>query len=210
LALISAQRAKFSEQKDVRARLSQQMKEFHENNPHPRGMLGKKHSQKTKNAISAFHKGKAIPRDRVEKQMATKFHRYGTLAPKVSRGNWKSAWHEIGGKKFFARSKWEANYAYFLEWQKLQNIILEWDHEPITFWFKGIKRGVVSYLPDFKVVMPDGSVEFHEIKGWMDKRSATKIKRMSKYHPTVILKVIDAKRYSVLNRQLSGLVPGWS
>lgn len=178
-------------------------------NGHPRGMLGKHHTQEARDAISRFHSGKKAPRDRVEKQMATRISRYGSLAPKTTRGSWKAAWHEIGGVRFFARSKWESNYAHYLEWRRSKGEILKWEHEPETFWFKGVKRGVVSYLPDFRVTFPCGRVEYHEVKGWMDSKSVTKIKRMAKYHPTTTLVVIDSKRYRALDRQLSKIVQGW-
>jgi len=178
-------------------------------NGHPRGMLGKPQSQKAKDAVSKAHVGKKISRSQVNKGLATKFARYGSLAPKVTRGNWKAAWHEIEGIRFFARSKWESNYAYYLQWRKDIGEILKWEHEPETFWFKGIKRGVVSYLPDFRVTMKDGSIEYHEVKGWMDSKSKTKIKRMAKYHPLIKLDVIDSKRYNALNRQVKGMVNGW-
>lgn len=124
-----------------------------------------------------------------------------------SRG--KSGWLEIGGKRFYARSTWEGNYARYLQFQKEHRLIKEWLHEPETFWFDGIKRGVCSYLPDFKVTKLDESIEFHEVKGWMDPRSITKIKRMAKYHPTIALRVIDAKAYKVLAKQLKNIIPGW-
>jgi len=119
-------------------------------------------------------------------------------------------WVEIGGKKFFARSSWEANYGRYLQFQKKNGIISDWEHEPETFWFKGIKRGVCSYLPDFKVTTKDGCSVFHEVKGWMDKRSKTKIKRMAKYHPNVNLIIIDAKRYAGIKKSASHLVAGWT
>lgn len=124
-----------------------------------------------------------------------------------SRG--KGRWVEAGGKRFFARSTWEANYGLFLEFEKQNGIISEWEHEPETFWFKGIKRGCLSYLPDFKVTNTDGSVEYHEVKGWMDNKSKTKIRRMKKYHPSVSLIVIDGARYKSIARTASSLVPGW-
>jgi hypothetical protein len=100
-----------------------------------------------------------------------------------------AGWRTIGGIRFYARSKWEANYARYLEFLKRQGEILLWEHEAETFWFDDIKRGVRSYLPDFRVTYPDYRVEHHEVKGWMDPKSATKLKRMAKYHPgaTVIL-----------------------
>ena len=126
-----------------------------------------------------------------------------------SQGTWKSAWHDIGGKRNFYRSRWESSYGYYLEWLKVKKQILEWEHEPKTFWFDGIKRGVVSYLPDFRVTELNGSIVYHEVKGWMDARSKTKIRRMAKYHPTVKLIVIDSNGYKALARSASAFVPGW-
>lgn len=68
--------------------------------------------------------------------------------------------------------------------------ISSWEYEPDTFWFEKIKRGVRSYTPDFKIVHKDGTVEYHEVKGWMDKKSQTKIKRMAIYHPEIKLVVL--------------------
>ena len=125
----------------------------------------------------------------------------------------RSGWREIGGKRNYYRSQWEANYARYLEWLKQRGEILDWEHEPETFWFEGIKRGVCSYLPDFRVTEKkrDGSIsiEYHEVKGWMDGRSATKIRRMAKYHPDVKLIVIDAGQYRALCRDAAALVEGW-
>ena len=84
-----------------------------------------------------------------------------------------------------------------------------WEHEPETFWFEGIKRGCMSYLPDFRVVEKSGQVEYHEVKGWMDDRSKTKIRRMAKYHPEVSLLVVDAQQYRALERTAAALVDGW-
>ncbi len=122
---------------------------------------------------------------------------------------WKAAWREIGDKRIYARSKWEANYARYLEFLKKNGNIIEWEHEPETFWFEKIKRGVRSYLPDFMVTELDGSIVYHEVKGWMDARSKTKINRMKKYYPRVALRVIEAKSYTALAKQLSGLINDW-
>jgi hypothetical protein len=121
----------------------------------------------------------------------------------------EKGWHEIGGQRIFARSRWEANYAYYLEFLKGRGTIQAWEHEPDTFWFDKIKRGVRSYLPDFKVTYADGSVTYHEVKGWMDPRSLTKIKRMAKYHPKVRMFVADAAWFKKNARTMAGLVPGW-
>ena len=121
----------------------------------------------------------------------------------------KAGWREIGGKRKYYRSRWEANYARYLEWLRLNKQILDWHHEPHTFWFGGIKRGVVSYLPDFRVIEMNANVVYHEVKGWMDPKSATKIKRMAKYYPSVKLIVIDSKGYKALAKSVSSFVLGW-
>jgi hypothetical protein len=178
---------------------------------HPRGMKGKTHTDATKEKISQFHSGKVVPRELVEKILKTRLARYGTLAPqwKQPGRSWKSEWREIGGKRCFFRSTWEANYARYLEFLKVHGNILDWDHEPETFWFEGIKRGCVSYLPDFKVANSNGKIEYHEVKGWMCDRSATKIKRMEKYYPDIKLVLIDGKWFKRNRNKLRGLVPGW-
>jgi hypothetical protein len=121
----------------------------------------------------------------------------------------KNGWHQIGDQEIFARSLWESNYAYYLEWLRANGAIQSWQHEPETFWFEGIKRGVCSYLPDFKVVENNGDVVYHEVKGWMDKKSITKLKRMKKYHPTVKMFLADSKWFAQNAKKLSGLVTGW-
>jgi hypothetical protein len=134
---------------------------------------------------------------------------HGAFCPNVKCGSWKAAWREIGGMRKFYRSQWEANYARYLEFQKQRGLIKEWKHECETFWFDGLKRGCVSYLPDFKVTLNDGSVEYHEVKGWMDSASKTKIKRMAKYHPEIKLRIFDGKWYKENSRKLSGIIKDW-
>jgi hypothetical protein len=121
----------------------------------------------------------------------------------------KHGWHQVGNQKIFARSLWESNYAYYLEWLRKSGEIQSWEHEPETFWFDGIKRGVCSYLPDFKVIGNNGDVVYHEVKGWMDKKSVTKLKRMKKYHPSVKIFLADSKWFSQNAKKLSNIVTGW-
>ncbi len=121
----------------------------------------------------------------------------------------KPGWREIGGTRKYYRSGWEANYACYLEWLKQNGQIQAWMHEPYTFWFSGIKRGVVSYLPDFWVLENSGKEKYHEIKGYMDTRSATKLKRMSRYYPGVEIVVVNRMAYLAIAKKVAGLVPGW-
>ena len=121
----------------------------------------------------------------------------------------KAAWYLIGGKRAYYRSKAEANYARFLQWRKEQGEIADWDHEPKTFWFGELRRGVTNYKPDFRVTFHDGSVEWVEVKGYFDARSKTKIKRMAKYHPNEKLLVVDMKAMKMLAAMMSKTVLGW-
>jgi len=146
--------------------------------------------------------------ERTKKIILTKHSRGNLINPRI-KTTWKAAWREFGGKRKFYRSRWEANYGRYLDWLKQHGEIKEWQHEPDIFWFEGIKRGCVSYLPDFKVTNLDGSIEYHEVKGWMDDRSKTKIKRMATYHPDVKLIVIASKQYKELKKKMSSLIKGW-
>ena len=197
------------------ASISRRVKEWYKHNPHPKGMLGKSHSSETKAIISrsSASRWKNMSKQEkvamVEKSMKGRIASSGKLVHHVKRGSWKASWEEIGGKRNFFRSGWEANYARYLEWQKSNGLIQEWEHEPETFWFKDIQRGTRSYLPDFRVTNNDGSQSFHEVKGWMDSASKTKLRRMKKYHPNVKMILIDGKAYNSIKKKLSSIVPGW-
>lgn len=67
----------------------------------------------------------------------------------------------------------------------------------------------MSYLPDFRVITLDGKEEYHEVKGWMDDRSKTKIKRMSIYYPEVKLIVIDKKIYKSIEKKAKLFIKEW-
>jgi len=128
---------------------------------------------------------------------------------KDGKSTWKQDWAEIGGKRNFYRSRWEYRYALYLEFMKKYNHIIEWEHEPKTFWFEGIKRGTNNYKPDFKIVFSSGNEEWHEVKGYMDSKSATKIKRMKKYYPDVILRIIDKNWFKENGPKLKMILKGW-
>ena len=205
----------FDNAKDRASHMSSATKEYIAKNGHPKGMLGKKHSEATKARIAVTSKERADSEtdeqksSRIEKGLKTKVARYGSIAPKNLRGSWKAAWREIGGIRKYYRSAWEANYARYLEWLLSLGEIKAWEHEPETFWFEGIKRGVRSYLPDFRVTENSGEVVYHEVKGYMDKKSKTKIKRMAKYHPDVRLIVIDSRAYNAIKKKVQSLIDGW-
>lgn len=108
---------------------------------------------------------------------------------------------------FYVRSKWEANYARYLNFLQSKGNIYKWEYEVDEFWFP-VKRGTRSYKPDFKVWTSPTAFEYHEVKGYMDAVSLTKLKRMSKYHPEHKVSVIDAQAFIELNKW-SRLIPNW-
>jgi hypothetical protein len=210
-AAISAAQKISAQRPEMKAQRSANTKAAWKKYGHPRGNLGGKMTPEHKEKLRKIHTGRIHTREHTMKRMKSRLAHYGTLAPIGGRpgASWKQGWVEIGGKRLFARSSWESNYARYLQFQKEHRLIIDWEHEPETFWFEGIKRGVCSYLPDFRVTTNAGTIEYHEVKGWMDNRSKTKIARMAKYHPQVTLVVIDMKRYKAIAVTARLVVPNW-
>jgi hypothetical protein len=123
-----------------------------------------------------------------------------------------AGWRVIGGKNHYFKSLWEIRYAHWLQYQKDKGWIIDWKYEPKTFWFYGIRRGCVSYKPDFQVF---GDIGYEtgwywvEVKGYMDARSATKIKRFKKYFPQEELRIVDKNFFKNNNAKLRLLIPAW-
>lgn len=111
----------------------------------------------------------------------------------------------IGKKEMYFRSKSEANYAIYLDWLKKNKEIKDWQYEPMMYEFP-IKHGTTRYLPDFLVINNDGSTYLVEVKGFMDSKSKTKLKRMAKYFPNVKLELVDSKEYNNLKRKLGAVL----
>lgn len=118
-------------------------------------------------------------------------------------------WRSIGDMKYYFRSKMEANFGRWLDFQLRADLIQKWDHEPETFWFLEIKRGVRSYLPDFRVLHNDGSIIFYEVKGFYDSKSITKIKRFRKYYPNHTLRLIDKIWFKDNKDKLKMIIKDW-
>ena len=103
----------------------------------------------------------------------------------------KKGWYTSGDRRYFLKSSWELSYAQYLDKELADVKIIQWEYEPDTFWFERIKRGIRSYTPDFKVKHLNGKVEYHEVKGYLDSKSKTKLNRMRIYHPDIEMKLID-------------------
>ncbi len=90
--------------------------------------------------------------------------------------------YQVGEKSYYFRSKWEYEYACYLEWLKNKKQIYDWKYEPKTFEFP-IKHGTTRYIPDFQVFNTKDKWGWHEVKGYLTGKANTQIKRFKKYYP---------------------------
>jgi hypothetical protein len=201
----------------ARKSISDQTRERLARDGHPKGFLGGHHTEKAKRSIGdkarAFMLSQSKKQIRAMRKKAreTNMQRYGCYSPVSKSTNAYS--RAKGGKREdlenrYFRSAWEANYARYLNWLKAQGEIKDWQYEVDTFYFEGVRRGALSYMPDFKIFENDGRVLYHEVKGWMDSKSKTKLKRMKKYYPDIEVIVIGEKEYRAVAKY-SALIPNW-
>lgn len=201
----------------VKKAMSKRVKKWHAENEHPRGMLGKVHSDETKKIISLNSKkywqdpNFILNSQEYRQSVSDMVSKRIRIKGGISNNNYsrcKRGWIDIGDRSLFFRSAWEANIAAYFEYLKNIGEINEWLYEEDVFWFEKIKRGVRSYLPDFKIFDKDGDIYYVEVKGWMDEKSKTKIKRMAIYYPKIKLYIFDAKKYREIAKSFSW-IKGW-
>ena len=117
-----------------------------------------------------------------------------------------------GGKRedlgHYVRSGWEANIARYLKMLIAKGEVVKYEYEPDCYEFVKIKRGNRSYTPDFKVFLNNGTFEYWEVKGYMNKDSAVKLKRMAKYYPDIKIVLIEKAQYNEI-KKWSRLIPCW-
>lgn len=164
---------------------------------HPRGALGMKHTEETKRRMSAASVASwADPNSGLNRPAQTALRaaamRKRNAAGLMPHGGPKGGRRSDLGDTYF-RSRWEANYARYLNLLLGKKEILGWAYEPRRFVFEKVKRGTTSYTPDFRVDYPCGRKhEWHEVKGWVNQRSRTRLDRMGRYYPDEIVVVIGA------------------
>ena len=198
---------------EQRKAISERTKKQIRERGHPRGFQGGIHTAEARNKMSI--RSKLMWQDpnnyvnsaeyrQILSDRAAKFQQDGTFHNRHSRA--KMGHYEINGKKMFFRSRWEANYALYLDFLIKQKQIQKWEYEVDTFWFEEIRRGTRSYKPDFKILNLDNSIEYHEVKGWMDSKSRTKLARMKKYHPSIKIVLIEEDSYKDIKNKLGRLI----
>lgn len=184
---------------------------------HPQGMLGKTHSDENKRKTSVGTKAMwADPtsifnsvefKQRQSDEMIRR-HKEGILGNNNTYSRCKRGKREDLNNVFF-RSSWEANYARYLNWLISLKEIQKWEYEVDRFEFHKIKRGTRTYSPDFKVYLNDGSIEYHEVKGWLDLKSKTRLKRMKKYYPEVKIVYVGEKEYKEIAKAVKPFIENW-
>lgn len=112
--------------------------------------------------------------------------------------------YQVGERLLYFRSKWEANYALYLQWLKEQGEIKDWEYEPQPFYEFPIKHGTTRYLPDFRITKLDDSYYLAEIKGYS--QGMIKLRRMAKYFPKVKIELVDAKEYNALKKKIGKML----
>ena len=144
------------------------------------------------------------------KSVATRIERYGSGRIGIQENAYsrckRGKREDIG--PFFFRSAWEANYARYLNFLIKHGKIDKWEYEVDTFIFPEVVKGQRTYLPDFKVWDNYGYVCYHELKGWMNSASKSKLKKMKKYYPNIDLIVIGPKEYKGIS-EYAAMIPNW-
>jgi len=181
---------------------------------HPKGFMGHKHSESVKSAQSErslrtwadkeCRLNSKEYRQEVSDRMTQRVSNDPRMRTGYSRGKMGTR-EDLG---IYVRSSWEANYARYLNTLITSGEILSWEYEPERFVFEKIKRGCRSYLPDFKITDVDGSIRYVEVKGYLDQKGKTRIKRMKKYYPKIRLDVVDKDEYKKIQK-LKLSIPNW-
>lgn len=192
---------------------SKRMRDWFKNNEHPRGFKNHKHSDNTKKKLGKIsqkmwndkqHRVNSKEYRQMLSDKASKQQNFGIQSNRYSRC--KQGKYNINEKKIFFRSSWEANIALYLDFLIKQKQIKKWEYEIDTFWFEKIRRGIRSYKPDFKIFNNNGTIEYWEIKGFLDSKSKTKLKRMKKYYPKIKLILIEKEEYTDIKNKIGKLL----
>lgn len=128
--------------------------------------------------------------------------------PDMIKRGYERGYIVFGDRAVFVRSRWEANMCAYYEFLKQNRSILDWEYEPTTFWFEGIKRGTNNYKPDFKITESETSSYYVEVKGYWEKKDSVKQARMAKYHPNIVMRYIKQEQYMNIARNCM-LYPEW-
>lgn len=163
------------------------------------------------------------------KKKLSELHSGGTTKPIKQKGLRSRIGKRPDLNNMFLRSSWEANvYRLLIIDPNLK--LVEYEPTDFTFWQFGIKKGTVSYTPDFKITYQDGSYQWIEVKGgFLKSTDKTKIRRFKKYYPEEFDKLVAVTPgltsktalffketgveirwvYPELNKEYKKVIPNW-
>lgn len=191
----------------TRAKLSESTKKRIQEQGHPKGFSGHKHSVSARNKMSQRCKSAwANPNsifntEEFKQKKSDALHNHkmnGDYKTFSIRGNTRCV---VGGKMCVFKSSWEITIAKKLQELKDSNFIQEWDYEKTHFNFDDIKRGIRSYCPDFEVTLNDNTKMYIEVKGWKMESSLLRIKMLQERYPQIKYYLIDEKEYGKILSQ---------
>jgi hypothetical protein len=195
---------------------SENAKRYIKRNGHPRGAAGMKHTESVRVASSKRARGMWADPSSKWNSPESRQGRSDRILQRIAEGSMRSGHTRChGGRRKdlgnqYFRSSWEANYARFLNTLIARGDVVSWEYEPKTFVFESIKRGTRAYTPDFKIALPGGTHEWHEVKGWMDQPSRTRLSRMAKFFPDEKVIVIGESWFRAATRSgLAAVIPNW-
>lgn len=187
-------------------KLSSAANEWHQTHAHPRGMLGKHHTDEARARMSKTHTELWANKTEEERRAFGEERRKWLLEHgHVSTSNTYSRCRrgirqDLG---MFFRSRWEANIA-----RLLNQYHIAWEYEPVRFRFPDCGDNVLSYRPDF--YLPDFDI-WIEVRGWFDENSRKRSARFAEYYPEENAKLImiDETLYDELEKQYASEIPNW-
>lgn len=180
---------------------------YYARNQHPKGMLGKHHTDSVKQKMSITHTRLWSDMSDTDRNILVEKIRSGHLRHSSyhTTSNAYSRCH--GGTRndlgMYFRSSWEANIARVFNYKKIN-----WEYEPCRFHFKDTHDGVNSYQPDF--FLSDLEL-FVEVKGWFDDKSILRLEKFNDEYPEYYsnLVVIDSNLYRLIADEFKPKILHW-
>ena len=182
-------------------KLRESSKTYIKEHGHPKGMLGKKHSEENKVVFSKLSKerwAKADSPHRTKEQTQRRsdvMHMNRVNGLIKSHSNKKEISATIGERNFHFMSSWEYNIALMLEDMRKDGLISFWDYEHSRYIFHDVKQGIRSYMPDFTIVNTTGKTIHIEVKGWKMPIGMKRIEMFRERYPNETLHIIDKHEY---------------
>lgn len=107
---------------------------------------------------------------------------------------------EINGKTIRFDSRYERNFAYYLEVLKEYKQILWWVKNTTKFPFsqsvfvEKSNMTLKSFVPDFLVFLPNGKIQYVEVKWWQIDKFIAQEKQFRKDYPFIDLSIMDKEK----------------